>query len=226
MLRRAIALAVLLGAVLFFVGEAEAASCSFKVGGTAGTTVTGNTFSLTNNNLGLTDVSVTLCLGTSGGNTFIELAGVHTDSSTGAYAFINQIGINGTSTFLGAFKDIGSQTFTFLGWSTGPDHCSGFDGFQATYTACGQGAGNSFGASGDYWVFSGNSSPTQIVVHIAFANCTGFFGGTANTKSTFSTSQCGVTSTPEPSSLSLLGPGIFVLAGFGVFFRRLSFRAQ
>ena len=225
MVRTAMRVALVFGVVLFLGGEAKAASCSFSVGGTSGTTVTGNTFSLTNNNLGLTDVSVTLCLGTSGGNTFIELAGVHSDSSTGAFAFINQIGINGTSsnTFLGAFQNTGSHTFTSLGWSTGPGYCNGFDGFQATYTACGQGAGNSFGASGEYWVFSGNISPTQVAVHIAFNTCTGFFGGSANTSSTFSTSQCGVT--PEPSSLSLLGLGIFVLGGFAVLFRRRSLLA-
>jgi hypothetical protein len=187
---------------LLVPGRAAAISCS-------GTQVT-----LTNNNFGFSDISVTLCITQSGGNTIITLDGVTGDASTGGFTFINQIGVNGTT---------GNQFVSAStgGWSQGPGNCNGFDGFAATYTSCGQGPGNNFNAIGDSWVFSGTFTPDQIVLHVGFANCTGFIGGSADTNSTDAGSSC-TTTVPETSSglLSLLGMGL--LASFGIL-RRLAF---
>lgn len=203
-----ILLVVAIVALALFLPGRAAAACS-------GTEVT-----LTNNNFGFSDISVTLCItagtGSFSGDTIVTLESVKGDATTGAFAFINQIGVNGTSgnTFLSA--STGS-------WSQGPGNCNGFDGFIATYTACGQGPGNNFNATGDFWVFSGSLSgdPQQFVLHVAFANCTGFIGGPADTPSTDAGAGCGTTTVPETSSglLSLLGVGL--LASLGIL-RRLA----
>jgi hypothetical protein len=194
---------------LFLPSTGKADPCTT---GPSGSTVSGTTVDLTNNNLGLSGVTIQLCVGASGGNTYVGLNSITTDSSTGNFAFIGQVGINGTSgnTFLDAYQPDG----TSWGWSSGPGKCSGFDGFQAQYTACGQGGNaNNFTNAGSYWVFTGTSSPDQFVVHVAFDNCTGFFGGSANTTSATATNQCGSTSVPEPGSLTLLGLGMVGLVG-------------
>lgn len=197
-----ILLVVAIVALALFLPGRAAAACS-------GTEVT-----LTNNNFGFNDISVTLCITQSGGNTIITLENVTGDASTGAFTFINQIGVDGTT---------GNQFVSAStgGWSQGPGNCNGFDGFQAVYTSCGQGPGNNFNATGDSWVFNGTFTPDQIVLHVGFANCTGFIGGSADTNSTDAGSACGTT-VPETSSglLSLLGVGL--LASLGIL-RRLAF---
>src|SRR5260370_6957065 len=142
----------------------------------------GTTGVLSNNNLALSCVNVTLCVASSGGTTFVGLVGVTTNSTSGAFAFINQIGINGTSgnVFLDAFS--GS---TSLGWGQGPGNCNGFDGFQAVYTSCGQ---TQMGATkvdtfGENGTFTGTISPAHFVFHISFPNYTASFGRIASTNS-------------------------------------------
>ncbi len=211
-MRTKLVLLVLAAVVALALPSGARAVCT--VNGISGTTVV-----LSNNNLGLSGVNVTLCVASSGGTTFVGLVGVTTNSTSGAFAFINQIGINGTSgnVFLDAFS--GS---TSLGWAQGPGNCNGFDGFQAVYTSCGQTkmGGDPVVSSGEYWTFTGTISPDQFVVHIAFANCTGFFGGTATTNSTDSLGAC--TSVPEPGSLSLLGLGLATIAGLALCRRALA----
>jgi len=203
---------VLAAVVALALPSGVRAQCT--VNGISGTTVV-----LSNNNLGLSGVNVTLCVASSGGTTFVGLVGVTTNSTSGAFAFINQIGINGTSgnVFLDAFSGT-----TSLGWGQGPGNCNGFDGFQAVYTSCGQTqmGGTKVDKFGEYWTFTGTISPDQFVVHIAFANCTGFFGGTATTNSTDSLGAC--TSVPEPGSLSLLGLGLAAIAGLALCRRALA----
>lgn len=192
-----------------------AAALALFLPGRAAAACLGTDLTLTNNNFGFTGVSVEVCITSSGGTTTITLENVTGNASTGAFAFINQIGVNGTTgnQFLSASTG---------GWSQGPGNCNGFDGFQATYTSCGQGPGNNFNAMGDSWVFNGTFTPDQLVFHVGFANCTGFIGGSADTPSTDAGAGCGGTTVPETSSglLSLLGMGL--LASVGIL-RRLAF---
>jgi MYXO-CTERM domain-containing protein len=212
MRNRFLALATLLIAPALWSVPAHA--CSFGTGADNGNqTITGTDVSLSNTNqIGVTGVSVVLCVGTDGTNTFVELDGTPGTSSTGAFNFINQIGFNDTNgnTFDDAFTTGGDS----LGWTTGPGNCNGFSGFQVTYTACGN--NGKVDTSGEYWELGGTTptSSDEFAVHIAFANCTGFWGNGSITPDT--TSGCSAVSTPEPTtpSLSLLGFGLIGLAAF------------
>jgi len=206
----------------------RADSCSITVNGVA---ISGSTVNLTNNNLGLgSAVTIQLCLVNSGGNTFVQVNSVTgtTPSTTGAFAFIQQIGVNGTgltNTFVNAFEG-STNPNPNLGWAQGPNSCDGFDGFKGS-TSCGLGGGGMSGEAvdgtaltggDDYWEFNGTLSPTSNtwVVHVAFADCTGFFSSDTTTITNSQAGQCNGVPLPEPGSFSLLGLGLAAVAGLAL----------
>jgi hypothetical protein len=202
----------------------RADSCSITVNGV---TITGNTVNLTNNNLGLTGVTIQLCVATSGGNTFVDVNNVTGTSSltTGDFAFIQQIGVNGTATniFVDAFAPTNPDTS--LGWKQGPDGCTNqFDGFKGS-TSCGLGGGGNSGSAvngENYWEFSGTLSTSNTWdVHVAFNDCTGFFSSDTTTVTSSQAGQCNGVPLPEPGSFTLLGLGLAAVAGLALL-RRVS----
>ena len=213
-----LAFAALLGAAALWSAPAHADACSFGTGtGNGNETISGTVVTLSNSNLiGVSGASVGLCVGNDGTNTFVDLVGLTGTVGTGGFNFINQIGVSDTTgnTFLDGFSGSGSS----LGWAQGPGKCNGLSAFLETYTACGN--NGKVDTTGEYWEFSGTTptSTDQFVVHIAYDNCTGFFGNGAVNSDT--TAACSAVPTPVPtpepttSNLSLLGFGLIGLAAF------------
>ena len=214
-----LAFAALIAASALWSVPAHAEACSLGTGvGNGNETIAGTVVTLSNSNLiGVSGASIALCVGTDGTDTFVDLFGVTGTAGTGGLNFINQIGVNDTTenTFLDGFNTSGSS----LGWASGPGKCNGFSAFLETYTACGN--NGKVNDLGEYWEFSGTTptSSDQFVVHIAYDNCTGFFGNGAVNSDT--TAACSAVTVPAPepkaSNLSLLG---FGLIGFAAFVRR------
>jgi hypothetical protein len=153
-------------------------------------------FNFSGGSLSLVPGSVSGAVGSGAG-----LSGVGAEDGFGKFLWNFDTGINGGSTG-SACSGVASDpdcTFTFQVTGTGVTSTSQFEYLQTS---------------------SNPHSNTWFAGHIANDTCTGFVGGGGATSHTGDTTPCGgTTTTPEPSSLTLLGAS-GLLSGFGLAIRR------
>lgn len=122
---------------------------------------------------------------------------------------------------LKGFNEIGwkigaASTATAAGWTdNGPSNMDGFGSFDPDMVYGGGGGGNTGTGLTAAFTLSGTlpTSSTIFAAHVQFENdCSGFISNGTRADN-HSEAACGTTSTPEPSSMLLLG---FGLAGIGL----------
>ncbi|MBZ5542494.1 MAG: PEP-CTERM sorting domain-containing protein [Acidobacteriia bacterium] len=186
-------LAVLTGVMLLFLSSQAWATCD------------GTLYQLSNNNLGLTGITVDICVEQSGPDITLTVSDVEGADTEGGVAFVSRVAWNN-----GASLDPPTQG----DWSAGADVCSGFDGF-GSFSGCTN--TNSNGNIPVVLTLSGDTAPDQFAVHVGFnvnPNCTGFFSNRETSSALGSPAPaCGGTDVPEPATLTLLGTGLLGLAG-------------
>lgn len=184
---------------------ASADTCSIT-----GVTGTGSTIDLNFNNMGLAGLVVTFCMVDNGTNTFFQFSGITNGETSGLFS-IQEFGLNGTDTFVGATDPDGKQNPGITHWKdAGTKTMDGFGSFADVASAT-----DSPDTDTILEFLDGDTAPTEFAAHIKFNDgCTGFVSNVEGNGSNDNNAGCSNGVVPEPSSLMLFGTGLLGIAGF------------
>jgi hypothetical protein len=176
-------------------------------------------------NIGPIDVRVTW--DNSGSTTKFSVQWI--SGGPGTPGFIEKFGFNTAATVTSVTYNGNDVTSLWTGLNTGPGNEDGFGSFLSTENGGPTSAGSREGISAPI-VFTlstkitsiaPTSANTEFAVHIGGypTGCSAFVGEGGSTVSQSPDANCGSTSTPEPITLLLLGPGLLFV---GIAGRKIS----